>query len=217
MPDRPLQARARTMRLAPTPAERAVWRILRAAPFDALHFRRQVPFANRYIADFASHRANVIIEIDGGTHDLESATERARTAWLEAQGYRMLRYNNSHVAEADIARALIAALGPCLPPPPPVIAANREWGGTWGFAGMGCPRVSTTPTSLPTLRFAWGEGAAGLHFITKWVISYPWKPSPTPPSPAAIVEMAGPLPGNGRSSRRSKPAGRSPMRPRTSG
>jgi very-short-patch-repair endonuclease len=118
MPDRPLQSRARSMRLAPTPAERAVWRILRAAPFDALHFRRQVPFAQRYIADFASHRARVIIEIDGGTHDPESQAEQARTAWLAAQGYRMLRFNNSDVAEADIARALIAALAPVLPPPP---------------------------------------------------------------------------------------------------
>ncbi len=106
------------MRLAPTPAERAVWRILRAAPFDTLHFRRQVPFANRYIADFASHRAKVIIEIDGGTHDLESLTEQGRTAWLEAQGYRVLRFNNSDVAEAEIALALIAALSPFLPPPP---------------------------------------------------------------------------------------------------
>ncbi len=75
------------MRLAPTPAGRAVWRILRAAPFDAPHFRRQMPFANRYIADFTSHRAQIIIEIDGNTHELESVAEQARTAWLIAQGY----------------------------------------------------------------------------------------------------------------------------------
>ncbi len=118
MPERPLQTRARRMRFAPTPAERAVWRILRAAPFDVLHFRRQVPFAGRYIADFASHRAKVIIEIDGGTHDLESAGEQARTAWLAAQGYCMLRFNNSDVAEADIARALAVALATRLLPPP---------------------------------------------------------------------------------------------------
>jgi very-short-patch-repair endonuclease len=111
MPDRPLQTRAQTMRLAPTPAERAVWRILRAAPLETLHFRRQVPFANRYIADFASHRAQVIIEIDGNTHDLEAAAEQARTAWLVAQGYRVLRFTNTQAMEQDcVARTLIAEL-----------------------------------------------------------------------------------------------------------
>jgi very-short-patch-repair endonuclease len=103
------------MRNAPTPCERAVWRILRAAPFDALHFRRQVPFAGRYIADFASHRARVIIEIDGNTHDLASAAETARTAWLTAQGYRVLRFTNTDVAEADIARTLRHELAAQLP------------------------------------------------------------------------------------------------------
>ena len=87
MPDRPLQTRARKMRLAPTPAERAVWRLLRAAPFHALHFLRQVPFANRSIAEFASHRARVIIEIDGAAHVLDGQAENTRTAWLAAQGW----------------------------------------------------------------------------------------------------------------------------------
>jgi very-short-patch-repair endonuclease len=118
MPDRPLQTRARTMRNAPTPYARAVWRILRAAPFDALHFRRQVPFGGRYIADFASHRGRVVIEIEGDTHDLESAAERVRTAWLEAQGYRVIRFSNGEVVEADIARTLMHELAALLPPPP---------------------------------------------------------------------------------------------------
>jgi len=75
------------MRLAPSPAERAMWRLLRAAPFDALHFRRQVPFANRSIADFASHRARVIIGIDGAAHDLDGRSDNTRSAWLAAQGW----------------------------------------------------------------------------------------------------------------------------------
>ncbi|OYU14885.1 MAG: hypothetical protein CFE37_08330 [Alphaproteobacteria bacterium PA4] len=112
MPHRPLQARAQRLRRAQTPAERAVWTILRAPPFDALHFRRQVPFGNRYIADFASHRAGVIIEIDGNTHDLDSSREVARTAWLTAQGYRVLRLTNAEVAEWQlVARTLLAELG----------------------------------------------------------------------------------------------------------
>ncbi|KPF77498.1 hypothetical protein IP88_05950 [alpha proteobacterium AAP81b] len=113
MPDRPLQLRAQAMRAAPTPAERAAWRILKAPPFDIWHFRRQVPFGTRYIADFASHRARLIIEIDGNTHDLEAPEEIARTKWLEAQGYRVLRFTNAEVGEWRVVeRTLVAALGP---------------------------------------------------------------------------------------------------------
>lgn len=112
MPDRPLQTRAQSLRAAQTPAERAVWKILKAPPFDTWHFRRQVPFGNRYIADFASHRARLIIEIDGNTHNLESPEEMARTAWLEAEGYRVIRFTNTEVTEWRLfERTLIAELG----------------------------------------------------------------------------------------------------------
>jgi very-short-patch-repair endonuclease len=46
--------RARAMRSAATPAERAMWNILRTLPLAAWHFRRQVAFDDRYIGDFAS-------------------------------------------------------------------------------------------------------------------------------------------------------------------
>jgi very-short-patch-repair endonuclease len=111
MPDRPLQAHAQSLRAAQTPAERAVWKIVKAPPFDAWHFRRQVPFGTRYIADFASHRAKLIIEIDGNTHDLEAPNEMARTAWLEAQGYRVARFTNAQVSEWRLVeRSLMAEL-----------------------------------------------------------------------------------------------------------
>jgi very-short-patch-repair endonuclease len=35
MPDRPLQSRAQSLRAAQTPAERTVWNLLKAPPFDA--------------------------------------------------------------------------------------------------------------------------------------------------------------------------------------
>ena len=99
MPIRPLQLRAQSMRRAQTPAERKAWQILRQPPFAQHHFRRQVPFSTRYIADFASHSLRLIIEIDGPTHDLESPAERQRTDWLTAQGYRIIRFTNAQVAE----------------------------------------------------------------------------------------------------------------------
>ena len=112
MPDRPLQTRAQSLRAAQTPAERTVWNPLKAPPFDAWHFRRQVPFGSRYIADFASHRARLVIEVDGNTDELEAPAEMARTAWLEAQGYRVVRFTNAEVSEWRLVeRTLMAVLG----------------------------------------------------------------------------------------------------------
>jgi very-short-patch-repair endonuclease len=50
-----------------TEAERVLWRRLRFDQISELRFRRQVPIGP-YIADFASLRARLIIEIDGSQH-----------------------------------------------------------------------------------------------------------------------------------------------------
>ena len=62
------------------------------------HFRRQAPIGN-FIADFACHSANLIIECDGGQHAHDEAIVRdtERTAWLESQGYKVLRFWNNDV------------------------------------------------------------------------------------------------------------------------
>ena len=78
-----------------TEAERAVWRILREG-FPDHHFRRQVPIRH-FIADFASHRAKLIIEVDGGQHG--ESVDAARTANIEAEGYRVLRFWNNEVLQ----------------------------------------------------------------------------------------------------------------------
>ncbi|MFN2473475.1 MAG: endonuclease domain-containing protein [Sphingomicrobium sp.] len=76
-----------------TDAERAVWRLLREN-FPEAHFRRQVPI-RQYIADFASHRAKLVIEVDGGQHCPE--VDAARTVTIEEDGYRVLRFWNHEV------------------------------------------------------------------------------------------------------------------------
>ncbi len=113
MRDEVLAARAKALRHAATPAERAVWRILRAPPFAALHFRRQVAFANRFIADFASHRARVVIEVDGWSHSVTVAADAARTAWFEARGYRVVRVTNEVALDrdSDLGAVLAALIG----------------------------------------------------------------------------------------------------------
>ena len=86
-------ARARRLRRDMTDAERAMWNLLREA-FPEMHFRRQVPI-RQFIADFASHRAKVIIEVDGGQHATERGAPRSKV--LEDDGYTVLRFWNHDV------------------------------------------------------------------------------------------------------------------------
>jgi very-short-patch-repair endonuclease len=85
--------RARRLRSNPTDAEKRVWRILREC-FPEAHFRRQVPIRD-FIADFASHRLKLVVEVDGGQHSED--VDKDRTALIEAEGYRLLRFWNHDV------------------------------------------------------------------------------------------------------------------------
>ena len=85
--------RARRLRREMTDAERAMWRILREG-FHEHHFRRQVPIRH-FIADFACHQAKLIIEVDGGQHATE--IDAPRSAILEQEGYRVIRFWNNEV------------------------------------------------------------------------------------------------------------------------
>ena len=88
-------ARSRALRREMTPAERVLWRGLREA-FARLHFRKQVPFGP-YYADFASHGAKLVIELDGGQHGEAEGYDEARTKFLNGEGYRVLRFWNNEV------------------------------------------------------------------------------------------------------------------------
>jgi len=85
--------RARNLRSNPTEAETAMWFLLRER-FPQARFRNQVPIRH-FIADFASHRAKLVIEVDGGQHGTPADLER--TAIIEAEGYRVLRFWNNDV------------------------------------------------------------------------------------------------------------------------
>ena len=79
--------RARILRREMTEAEIRLWQTLRLRQTEGYRFRRQVPIG-RFIADFVCHAARLIVEIDGGQHDLLSQEEVSRTQFLEGQGYR---------------------------------------------------------------------------------------------------------------------------------
>ena len=86
--------------------------------FPEQHFRRQVPIRH-FIADFASHRAKLVIEVDGGQH--EAAAEVPRTVVIQEEGYRVLRFwNNEVLGNPDGVWTLIeAALRDRHPTPAP--------------------------------------------------------------------------------------------------
>ena len=87
--------RARELRRNSSDAEKRMWRALREA-FPAVKFRRQVPIGP-YFVDFCSHSTRLIVEVDGGQHAQAADYDAARTRYLEAQGYRILRFWNNDV------------------------------------------------------------------------------------------------------------------------
>jgi very-short-patch-repair endonuclease len=86
---------ARQLRKNMTDAECALWRLLRQRQINGLRFRRQVPI-DHYIVDFACLEARLVIEVDGGQH-FESETDKRRDAYLQVQGFRVLRFWNNDV------------------------------------------------------------------------------------------------------------------------
>lgn len=80
-----------------TVAERPLWRGLREV-LPGHHWRKQVPFGP-YVADFCSHSARLIIEVDGGQHASAVKADATRTRFLESEGYRVLRFWNNDVTE----------------------------------------------------------------------------------------------------------------------
>jgi very-short-patch-repair endonuclease len=92
------KANARDLRRGMTDAERLLWRHLRRRQVEGLKFRRQHPLGC-FIVDFVCIEAALVIEIDGGQHGERLAQDAARTAWLNRQGYRVLRFWNNEVLD----------------------------------------------------------------------------------------------------------------------
>jgi very-short-patch-repair endonuclease len=91
----PQTSLARGMRRSPTMAEKKLWWHLHHLSVNGSHCRRQVR-VGRYIVDFASHKARLVIEVDGGQH-ADNAADAVRTNFIEGQGYRVLRFWNNDV------------------------------------------------------------------------------------------------------------------------
>ncbi len=89
---------ARELRKRMTDAETLLWHCLRGKRLDGFRFRKQHPIG-RYVLDFYCVSKKLAIELDGGQHNTPEglAQDRERTAWLSAQGIRVVRFGNREV------------------------------------------------------------------------------------------------------------------------
>lgn len=75
---------------------------------------RQTPIGP-FIVDFACRERKLVVELDGETHSSEDeiAADARRTAFLNEQGYQVVRFTNQQVYEnADaVADTILVALG----------------------------------------------------------------------------------------------------------
>jgi very-short-patch-repair endonuclease len=115
-----LRGRAKEMRSEQTGAEHRFWQIVRAKRFSGYKFRRQVPI-DFYIADFLGFDRRLIIELDGG-HHADATSDARRDAYLNQQGFRVLRVWNDELFnnEEGVVTSILNALElPPLPNPSP--------------------------------------------------------------------------------------------------
>ncbi len=113
-----LKENARALRSGMTDCEQRLWSKLRRKQVLGVQFYRQKPIGD-YIADFYAPKANLVVEVDGSQH-LEPAQidrDRRRTAFLESQGLRVLRFDNRQILQEldsvmeSIYRALAKEIG----------------------------------------------------------------------------------------------------------
>ena len=113
---------AKGMRKKMPDAEFRLWCELRNGGLDGLKFRRQHPIGN-FIVDFFCASAKLVVEVDGEQHSTlaHQAADAQRTKWLEAQGYRVVRFWTNevmHELEGVCAAILAASRGEWSNPPP---------------------------------------------------------------------------------------------------
>ncbi len=104
-------SRAKELRHNQTDTEAKLWTYLRAHRLAKFGFRRQHAIGN-YIVDFCAPRAKLIIELDGSQHLDQQEYDNKRTAFLEAQGYKVLRFWNNEVLNdiEGVGRAILLQL-----------------------------------------------------------------------------------------------------------
>jgi len=113
---------AKSLRSNMTKAEACLWKYALSASQRGVKFRRQRPIA-QYIADFVCLPLNLIIEVDGLTHEYPEVIEndKIRQRILEELGFVVLRFDDEEVLN-DINRVILhidAEIERLMEKPPP--------------------------------------------------------------------------------------------------
>lgn len=141
--------RARSLRRNETEAEKRLWNLLRNRSIAGLKFVRQHP-VGPFFADFVCREHMLVVEVDGSQH-ADAASDVARTAFLNARGYAVLRFwNNEVLAELDgVAAMLVAAVDGSLTSPSP---GQRYAPATLSPEGQGSKGASAATTRQRSYR-----------------------------------------------------------------
>ena len=93
-----MKERRRALRKRMTPAEVALWSMIRKRQLEGKRFLRQYS-VGYYIVDFCCPEHKLVIELDGEVHNSEEAKayDAARTLFLESVGFTVLRFENFEV------------------------------------------------------------------------------------------------------------------------
>ncbi|MGN2242581.1 endonuclease domain-containing protein [Frateuria sp. GZRR33] len=112
--------RARGLRVGMTDAEQRLWYYLRNRQLDGCKFRRQHEI-DRYVVDFVCSERMLVVELDGSQHFDQQDYDEARTRYLQAKGYRVLRFWNNDVLTniESVLEAAVEALASPGPSPRP--------------------------------------------------------------------------------------------------
>jgi len=85
---------AKNLRKQSTDAELRLWYYLRAKRTLSLKWRRQHPIPP-YIVDFYCHQAKLVVELDGGQHEVD--VDSRRTTYIRSQSIEVIRFWNHDV------------------------------------------------------------------------------------------------------------------------
>ncbi len=93
-----LKERARQLRRDQTDAEKRLCARLRSRQLNGFKFRRQFVIGP-FITDFRCFEQRLVVELDGGQHASNTATDKTRSAFVRSRGYRVLRFWDNEVFE----------------------------------------------------------------------------------------------------------------------
>jgi adenine-specific DNA-methyltransferase len=86
------------LRRQQTDVESKLWMRLRDRQLCGAKFRRQHPIGP-CIVDFCCTDRGLVVELDGSQHAEQATADQVRTRFLEANGYRVVRFWNHEVLE----------------------------------------------------------------------------------------------------------------------